>query len=44
MWAQHCILSDERPVEIDGERRDVRREAARELQQLYGVPPVAVTT
>jgi hypothetical protein len=40
--AQHAILGDQRPVEIEGERCDVPREVRREV---YGaVPPVAVTT
>jgi hypothetical protein len=42
-WAQHGVLRDQRPVEIDRERGDVRRKAVRKLQR-YGVPPVAVTT
>jgi hypothetical protein len=43
VWAQDGVLGDERAVEVDGERRDVLREARRELDP-YGVPPVALTT
>jgi hypothetical protein len=39
---QHAVLGDQRPVEVERERGDARREAGRKL---YGaVPPVDVTT
>jgi hypothetical protein len=38
------VLGDQRAVEVDGERRDVLREAWWELDRPYGVPPVALTT
>ena len=41
---QHCVLRDQRAVEIEGEGRDPARERGRKLEQCYGVPPVALTT
>jgi hypothetical protein len=42
--SKHRVLGDQRAVEIEGEGRDVAREARRKLEQRYGVPPVAFTT
>src|SRR6266852_2297469 len=41
---EHGVLGDQRPVEIAGEGGDPARKVGRQLQQRYGVPPVAVTT
>jgi hypothetical protein len=39
---QHAVLGDQRPVEVEREGGDARREAGRKL---YGaLPPVDVTT
>jgi hypothetical protein len=38
---QHTILADQGPVEIEREGGDLRRKSGGEL---YGLPPVAVTT
>ena len=40
--AEHRVLGDQRPVEVDGECGDVARECAGKLYG--GVPPVALTT
>ncbi len=42
--AEQCVCGDEGAVEIGRERLDLAREARRELDQGYGVPPVAFTT
>jgi hypothetical protein len=42
--AQHDILGDQRPVEVEREGGDPLRESVRELDRYGTVPPVEVTT
>jgi hypothetical protein len=42
--SQDGVLGDQRAVEIEGEGRDATRKGRRQLEQRYGVPPVALTT
>jgi hypothetical protein len=41
---QHAVLGDQRPVEVEREGRDVRREAARKNEGYGVLPPVDSTT
>jgi hypothetical protein len=41
---QHAVLGDQRPVEVEREGGDARREAGRKLECYGAVPPVESTT
>jgi hypothetical protein len=42
--AQHSVLGDQRPVEVEREGGDVPREVLRELDRYGALPPVESTT
>jgi hypothetical protein len=42
--AEHAVLGDQRPVEVEREGGDVPREALRERERYGALPPVKSTT
>src|SRR5262249_59696983 len=42
--AEEALLPDQGAIEVRREYRDVARKACRELDQPFGLPPVALTT